>query len=448
VTSPSIAPGTLLAGKFRIERALGAGAMGAVYLVEHELTHHKRALKLLHPETREIPDIVRRFLNEASAAGRAGNAHLVETFDAGTLPTGEPYVVMELLEGETLQAALDREGPLAPARAAELVAQAAEGIEAAHRAGIIHRDLKPENLFVTRRDGQPFVKILDFGVSKFVTASSGGSLGATRSGTVMGSPAYMSPEQLTAQDVDERSDVFSLGVVLYECLTKVRPFGAETVEALVVRVLTGELTPIESVRPDVPSALVAIVKEALATDRRARFPSAAALARALGPFRTAPRVAPAIAATSILPPEPMGTVATVELPKGDAPLPVPRNGWRRIAVAGVALGAAAVGVLVAMRPRAPEPRPPEAVAAPAPEPAEIAPPPTVPLKAPASIITTPAARPATPHEPGARAVARRTLPESTKSEAVRVGAPDAERPASERPSAARELGLAPDNPFR
>jgi serine/threonine-protein kinase len=167
VTAPteSFSPGTVIADKFRIERRLGAGAMGAVYAVRHELTRHRRALKLLHPEAQTSPDLVRRFLNEASAAGRAGNPHLVETFDAGTLPSGEPYVVMELLEGETLQAALDRGGRLEVETAVEIVAQAAEGIDAAHRAGIVHRDLKPENLFLTRRDGAPFVKILDFGVS-------------------------------------------------------------------------------------------------------------------------------------------------------------------------------------------------------------------------------------------------------------------------------------------
>jgi eukaryotic-like serine/threonine-protein kinase len=220
---PSIPPGSLLGGKFRIERLLGAGAMGTVYAIDHELTRHRRALKLLHPAVQNIPDIVRRFLNEASAAGRAGNPHLVETFDAGTLPSGEPYVVMELLEGETLGALLRQKRILEPSLAAELVAQAAEGMVAAHRAGIVHRDLKPENLFVTTRDGQPFIKIMDFGVSKFSTGTSSGMRG-TQAGMIYGSPAYMSPEQLTAQtDVDGRTDVFALGVVLFECLTGALP---------------------------------------------------------------------------------------------------------------------------------------------------------------------------------------------------------------------------------
>src|SRR5580692_11117069 len=258
---PSVPPGRLLGGKFRIERLLGAGAMGTVYAIDHELTRHKRALKLLHPAVQNIPDIVRRFLNEASAAGRAGNPHLVETFDAGTFATGEPYVVMELLEGETLGAVLERENALDPSLAAELVAQAAEGMEAAHRAGIIHRDLKPENLFVTVRDGGPFIKIMDFGVSKFATGTSSG-MRATQAGMVYGSPAYMSPEQLTAQAIDARTDVFALGVVLYQCLTGALPFDGPTLEVLTVRVLTGEATPIERFRNDLPPALAEVVRSA------------------------------------------------------------------------------------------------------------------------------------------------------------------------------------------
>lgn len=282
--APSLPPGTLLADKFRIERLLGAGAMGEVYAIRHELTRHRRALKLLHASVRMVPDIVRRFLDEASAAGRAGNAHLVETFDAGILPSGEPYVVMELLDGETLSAVLERQGPLAVADAAEWVAQAAEGIDAAHRSGIIHRDLKPDNLFLTQREGRPFVKILDFGVSKFATES--GSMSQTRAGMMYGSPAYMSPEQLTGSvDIDPRTDVFALGVVLFQGLTGKLPFDGPTLEALAVRILAGVPTPIESLRPDLPPPLVAVVARALAPQPAHRFPSAGALADALGPFR-------------------------------------------------------------------------------------------------------------------------------------------------------------------
>jgi serine/threonine-protein kinase len=284
-TDPALPPGTLLAGKFRVERRLGAGAMGAVYAIVHELTRHRRAMKLLHPEAREVPDLVRRFLDEASAAGRVGNPHLVETFDAGLLPTGEPYVIMELLEGETLDALLSREGPLPVERAAEIVAQAAEGIDAANRAGIVHRDLKPANLFVTSARGKPFVKVLDFGVSKFATTTHV-QLKTTQPGAVFGSPAYMAPEQMQGEcEIDARVDVFALGVVLFECLTKALPYDAPTLQGLVARLVGGRPTAVASLRPDVPEALAQVVHRAVAQKREERYATAGALAEALADFR-------------------------------------------------------------------------------------------------------------------------------------------------------------------
>ncbi|HEY4012847.1 MAG TPA: serine/threonine-protein kinase [Polyangiaceae bacterium] len=282
---PALRPGTLLAGKFRIERRLGAGAMGAVYAIVHELTRHRRAMKLLHPDAQQVPDLVRRFLDEASAAGRAGDPHLVETFDAGVLPTGEAYLIMELLEGETLDALLTREGPLPVSQAAEIVAQAAEGIDAANRAGIIHRDIKPANLFVTSVQGKPFVKVLDFGVSKFATTTRV-QLRTTQPGAVFGSPAYMAPEQMQGEaDLDARVDVFGLGVVLFECLTKALPYDAPTLQGLVARLVAGRPTAVASLRPEMPEELAAVVHRAVAQKRDERYATAGELAGALAAFR-------------------------------------------------------------------------------------------------------------------------------------------------------------------
>jgi len=222
----SFAAGAVVAGKLRIIRTVGAGGMGKVYEVEHELTRHRRALKVLHPSA--SPNVVERFVREATAAARIGNPHVAETFDAGTLETGEPYLLMELLEGETLEERLRRAGPIPSGELAALIQQACVGIQAAHDAGIVHRDLKPENLFVTSREGQPFVKILDFGISKFDEGRTGAP-GITRDGVMLGTPYYMSPEQVLGAATDARTDVYALGVILYESACGHRPFEAPVV---------------------------------------------------------------------------------------------------------------------------------------------------------------------------------------------------------------------------
>jgi len=296
-----LAPGTVVAGKLRVVRLLGTGGMGAVYEVEHELTKHRRALKILHPRIAQSPTIVARFLREASAAARIGNPHIAETFDAGRLDSGEPYLLMEILSGETLDGRLQRLGVLEPEELADLIGQACEGVAAAHDAGIVHRDLKPENLFITTKDGLPFVKVLDFGISKF-DAERTGSMGVTAEDALMGTPFYMPPEQVRgAASVDLRADVYSLGVILYECACGVRPYEAPAFGQIAILIHEGKARPLAEQRPSLPPAFCEVVHRAMAVDRDARYPTARALADALAPFRGAAVAASAVRASSAPP---------------------------------------------------------------------------------------------------------------------------------------------------
>jgi serine/threonine-protein kinase len=248
--------------------------MGAVYEIEHELTKHRRALKLLHASMAAVPGVVERFLREASAAGRVGNPHIVESFDAGRLDTGEPYLVLEMLRGETLTDRISR-GPMPIGEMVDLVGQACDGIQAAHDAGIVHRDLKPDNLFVTDVNLHAFVKILDFGISKFDPSKTGGGMQLTQEGAALGTPYYMSPEQvLGLTNLDARSDVYALGVILYECAAGARPFEAETLPQLVVMIHEGRPQPLGERRPDLPAAFVDLVHRAMAKDRDQRVQTA------------------------------------------------------------------------------------------------------------------------------------------------------------------------------
>jgi len=274
-----VLPGQTLGGKYQLRRVLGSGGMGTVYEVEHLLTHQRGALKLLRREYARIEPVVRRFLREASAAGRIGSPHIVQTYDAGELDTGQPYIFMELLEGEPLRGLLDRRGRLTFDEACTLVAQAAAGLGAAHAAGIVHRDIKPDNLFVCA-GVRPFVKILDFGISKFRLAD--GEAAVTRDGEMIGTPLYMAPEQVTGEhDVDPRLDVYALGVVLYEMLTGQVPHRADNLAALAQCILAGVRTPASDLLPDAPPGLDAFFDAVLAVDPRQRLPDMAAFVAGL-----------------------------------------------------------------------------------------------------------------------------------------------------------------------
>ncbi|MEM9875728.1 MAG: serine/threonine-protein kinase [Myxococcota bacterium] len=304
-----IVAGTVLDERFRVIRRLGAGGMGAVYEVDHLVTRHRRALKLLHGEIAKRKPAVERFLREASAAGRIGNPHIVETFDGGWLPgRDEPYLVMELLQGKDLDVRLQEEGAGLPlAEVASIGAQLCEGVQAAHDAGIVHRDLKPENVFLCPREPGWFVKILDFGISKFDERYGLGSQ-MTTEGTLLGTPLYMSPEQFKdGASVDTRSDVYSLGVMFYECLTGHHPYPASTILELATNILQAEIVP-PSERADVPRAVDALLARAMMRDPRDRDLSAAELGRALQAIGSVPP--PVLGATGTIVIEDEGEAST------------------------------------------------------------------------------------------------------------------------------------------
>jgi eukaryotic-like serine/threonine-protein kinase len=316
-------PGAVVAGKLEIVRRIGEGGMGAVYEVVHQITKHHRAMKVLHPEAGAKAGLVERFFREASAAGRIGNAHIAETFDAGTLANGEPFLVMELLHGETLAARIAR-GPIDAAELADFALQACDGVAAAHEAGIIHRDLKPENLFITQRDGRAFLKILDFGVSKFQETESVRAL--TSDGALIGTPFYMPPEQLEGRGViDARVDVYALGVILYECAARRRPFEASTLPHLAVLIHEAKPTPLAGLRPDLPAELIAAITRAMHPDPEARFPAARAFADAIaaslpGPQAAMPGSTPSEAPTLLSDAPPPPAVPSANAPSSEVAL--------------------------------------------------------------------------------------------------------------------------------
>jgi serine/threonine-protein kinase len=276
--------GDVLAGKYRVEKLLGVGGMGAVVAAHHLQLDERVAIKFLLPEALVVPEAVARFAREARAATKIKNEHVVRTIDVGTLETGAPYIVMEYLDGRDLSALIREVGPLSTDVAAEYLLQACEALAEAHALGIIHRDLKPSNLFLTKRmDGTPLVKVLDFGISKVTgTAGSGPDLGLTKTTAMMGSPLYMSPEQMSsARDVDTRTDIWALGTILYEILSGVPPFNADTVPQLCAMVLQQEHEALRMRRPDLPPAVDAIIARCLRKAPADRYPNVAEFAMAL-----------------------------------------------------------------------------------------------------------------------------------------------------------------------
>jgi serine/threonine-protein kinase len=443
-----VKPGDLLDGKYRVERVLGAGGMGVVVQARHVDLNTRVAIKFMLPDALNDQESVERFHREARAAVRLRSDHTARVLDVGRMKNGAPYMVMEFLIGQDLGQIVEASGPLPITSAVEYLLQACEAIAEAHAIGIVHRDIKPRNLFLTKRiDGRPLVKVLDFGLAKTIDHTQDRAL--TRTTAVMGSPQYMSPEQMRAtRSVDGRTDIWSLGVCLYELVTGSVPFDAATVPELCALVLKDPPPPPIERRADLPSALSALILKCLEKDPSLRFPDVAAFAEALEEYgsvaargaasrvrhvlTTTPRVADSEA------PPPPGLDANAISVRFDTnaetrtaatfdsrPKKETRGGWIWVGAATAALTVVGVvglafvlGVVRARpaRPVASVDHPPAAVSvvssepAPPPAPASAAPPPPVIASAPpatpaphAAVTTRRPVRPAKPPPPATAA---------------------------------------------
>jgi len=362
VEPPNTRVGSVV-GKYVIARLLGQGGMGAVYEARHSALSRRFAVKFLLPEFTSHREVLARFESEAKAAGGLEHPNLVAVTDVGRATDGAPYLVMEFLQGEDCAHLLRRLGPLPVVRAADLVLQACRGVAVAHRAGIVHRDLKPENLFVTDAgDGSDRVKVLDFGIAQIRSPDRSR---LTRTGATMGTAHYMSPEQAHgAADIDSRTDVWSLGVVLYELLSGRKPFEGERFLQVIHQVLDTTPPPLTSLRAGLPPDLVALVRRAMTKNVAERLPSVAVLAEGLALFAGRASTPPglevaALAATQLTPAtvlpraliEPAKTTGLTSA-KSHASEPASPTRWTPIRWAAAGLGAAAVivtGALVSRR---------------------------------------------------------------------------------------------------
>jgi eukaryotic-like serine/threonine-protein kinase len=356
--SAAVQIGTIVAGKYRIERVIGEGGMGIIVAATHLILEQQVAIKFLHSDAIGNPEAIARLAREARAVVKLKSEHVARTFDVGTLDNGSPYIVMELLVGADL-AGLIRQGPLTVQAASLYVLQALEAIAEAHAASIVHRDLKPGNLFLTSNaDGSPCIKVLDFGIAKAAPGPGGTELSLTRTTTVMGSPGYMSPEQLrSSRDVDARADIWSLGVILFELVSGRPPFSGASFSELCLKIGM-DATPALTVRGGgMPRGFEAVVRRCLEKEPDRRYPDAGELAAALAPFAgpegeaAAARVARVLVARGgaartggQLKPATTGPRPAAPVPAA----PAPRRRSRGVII-GAAVGAVgAVGVVIAL----------------------------------------------------------------------------------------------------
>jgi serine/threonine-protein kinase len=391
--------GDVLAGKFRIERVLGVGGMGMVVSAMHLQLDERVAIKFLLPEALMNAEAVARFGREARAAVKIKSEHVARVTDVGALETGAPYMVMELLRGQDLSQVLRDRGALPIALAVQYVLQACEALAEAHAIGIVHRDLKPANLFLTARaDGSPCIKVLDFGISKVTSQSGSGSdMGMTRTQSIMGSPLYMSPEQMaSAKDVDQRADIWAIGCVLYELVTGRVPFEAETMPQLCTLILHTDPPPPRSIRADVPELLDQVILRCLRKDRNQRYADVAMLAADLAAFspdagpRSAARISRVLSSSGISSPALASSQASAVVAGSSTGAAwgntQASRGNRAVWYGLVGVGAAAVLGVVLWKAASGHPAPPPDVSTAA-----------APNKPPSEPMTAAAALPATPN---------------------------------------------------
>jgi serine/threonine protein kinase len=279
--------GKIIAGRYRVERLLGEGGMGSVWAGRHLTLDQLVAIKFIHPRLTTSSEALRRFDLEAKAAARLKTRHAVQVYDHGVTADGEPYIVMEYLEGESLETMIRRRGPLPFAEVQEIVEQAGRALTAAHERGIVHRDLKPDNIFLSRdRDAGPrgyVVKLVDFGIAKIVEDEAARGASATQAGTVLGTPHYMSPEALTASaPVTAASDIWSLGASAFSAACGRVPFEGEAIGDVVLKVCAAPLPVPSRIRPELPKAFDEWFKKCCSRSVSARFASVAEAAAALG----------------------------------------------------------------------------------------------------------------------------------------------------------------------
>lgn len=270
--------GVVVGNKIRIIRPLKRGGMGSVWVAEHQTLRMQVAVKFMAERLVQDHEYVERFAREAMSSAQIKSPHVVQVFDHGVFD-GTPFIVMELLDGEDMRTRIARAGPISVAEAGHILVQLSRALTKAHAAGIVHRDIKPDNIFLMEHDGEPFIKVLDFGVAKHAAQDAEHDM--TGTGAMVGTPHYMSPEQiLSARRVDHRADLWSVGVVMYRALTGSVPFQGETLGAVCVAIERAEFTPATQRRPDLPPTLDVWFARALAREPAQRFQSAKEMAEA------------------------------------------------------------------------------------------------------------------------------------------------------------------------